>query len=509
MSKSRKSRGAAMISLYEDQEEFIGEIRKLWRDHKRIMGMAGTGFGKTRVAARVIEGCVKAGWKVCFIVPRISLMAQTSKAFIELGLEDITYLWGSYETDYSAKITIASADTYIRRPKGEYDLVIVDEAHHRRRQLLEWMESHPEERYLGLSATPFAPWIGEYYTALAKAKPMRWLIDNGRLSEYEIFAPEVPDTSELKTHATAYGNDFRESDLEEIMGGAQVVGNIVQNWLEHGENRRTMALCVNVAHANHVTIQFQRAGISAEVVTAATPTEERERIFERLRKGITLVLCSVNALTEGFDVPQVSCIINARPTRSLARYVQGMGRGLRVAEGKINCLIFDHSGTTLDLGMPEDISIDELGTGSDGQDESGFRLAEEKTEKKPKECPSCKYVKPAGVYVCPKCGFKPIMGQDVEVDESRGLKKINGKVKKWSAEEKQEVYSELLGYQRERAAQGKPVSDGYIAHTYRERIGVWPKGLQKYPKVPSPETRNFIKHKNIKFAKGKAKHANG
>jgi len=500
-----------MISLYEDQEEFIGEIRKLWRDHLRIVGMAPTGAGKTRIAARIIDGCVNAGWKVCFLVPRISLIEQTARSFVDLGITDITYLWGAYETDWYASVTVASVDTYIRRQKGDYDLVIVDELHHRRAQLLRWMEEHPQDRYLGLSATPFASWIGEYYTGLAKAKNMRWLIDSGRLADYEVFAPEVPDTSSLKTHATAYGQDFKEADLEAIMGGAQVVGNIVENWLKHGENRLTMVLPVNVAHANHIAIQFQRSGIQAEVVSAKTPVDERERIFKRLRAGITRIVISVNCLTEGFDLPEISCVINARPTKSEARYVQGLGRGMRkkpdYCEFK-NCLVFDHSGTTLDLGLPEDITIDRLRTGKDGMDQAAAREAEERPEKKPKECPLCKYVKPAGVYVCPKCGFKPIAGQDVEVDESRGLKKITGKIKKWSAEEKQELYSELLGFQRERAAQGKPVSDGYISHTYRDRTGVWPKGLQRYPKVPSIETRNFIKHKNIKFAKGKARHAN-
>ena len=497
-----------MISLYPDQEQAINEVRSLWKSHKRIVLMAPTGSGKTRLAARIIEGCTSRGWKVCFIVPRISLMGQTAKSFLDLGIKDITYLWGQYETDFNAAVTIASADTYIRRPKGDYDLVIVDECHFRRRQLLEWMESHPDDRYLGLSATPFANWIGEYYTGLAKAPSMRWLIDNGRLAEYEVFAPQSPDMSGAKVRATSYGDDYTENDLESIMNGAQVVGNVVRNWLEHGQNRKTMALCVNVAHANHVTIEFQRAGIPADVVTANTPVDERERIFDRLRDGRISILCSVECLTIGFNVPEVSCIINARPTKSETRYLQGMGRGLRVKpEGCEfrDCIIFDHSGTTLDLGLPEDITLDELRTGNDGKDEGKDQEPEEKPEKKPKECPQCKYIKAPGVYVCPKCGFKPIVGENVEVDESRGLAKLKGKKKTYTMEEKESFFRQLKGYQKERAAQGRPISDGWVGHTYRDKFNCWPKGLSHAPTVPGPEVRNFIKHKNIKFAKQKEK----
>lgn len=493
------------ISLYDDQSEFIGEIRKLWKGHNKILGYAQTGFGKTRCAAKIIAGCNKAGMRVCFVVPRISLIGQTIKAFNELGLQDITLIHAEADTDHRAMITIASADTYIRREKGNFDLTIVDECHHRREKLLEWMKDHPDDRYLGLSATPFANWLGEYYTGLAKSKGLRWLIDNNRLAEYEIYAPTVPDLSGAKTsNSESHGEDYREKDLEVVMNGVQVVGNIVNNWLEHGENLPTMALCVNVAHANHITIEFNKAGVSCEVITAKTPIEERERIFKRVKNGITKVLASVNCLTEGFDEPTIQVLINARPTKSKARYLQGIGRVLRYLPGKV-AKIFDHSGTSIALGYPEDIDIYSLATGNNGESKDSSRQIEEKTEKNPKPCPSCKFLKAAGVYICPKCGFKPIVGEDVEVDETRGLVKVKGKKKTYTTEEKQIWYSQLLGYQRERAAMGKPVSDGYIAHCYKDKFDVWPQGLSKNMCAPGIEVRNFIRHKNIKFSKKQAK----
>lgn len=495
-----------MISLYPDQEEFVCSIRDLWRDHKRIVGLAPTGFGKTRVAARILEGHAKRRMKTCFIVPRVSLMEQTAKAFIELGLDDITYLWAGHDYRPGAMITIASADTYIRREKGDFALTIVDECHLRRKQLLEWMEAHPDDRYLGLSGTPYAPWIGEYYTALAKSKPMRWLIDNGRLSDYEVYAPAIPDLSGLKVKAGAYGDDYQENDLAAVMGDAKIVGNIVQNWLEHGENRLTIALCVNVLHANQVCIEFNRAGVHAEVITADTPIVERERIFARMRAGITRVITSVNALTEGLDIKEISCVINARPTRSAARYIQGMGRGLRSATGKDKCIIFDHSGTTILLGMPEDIQIDELNSGDDGMGKASRRIDDDKPEKKPSVCPQCKFMKPAGMYVCAKCGFKPLAVKDVEAIEGIGLAKVGkGKKKDYTQEEKQYFYSELLGYQRERESEGRPISDGWVSNQYRNKFGVWPSKMQRIVRPPSISTRQYIRSQFIRFAKSKEK----
>lgn len=492
-----------MITLYEHQNEFLDEIRKLWKNHKRIMGMAVTGFGKTRCAAKIIEGFVNRGMSVCFIVPRISLVEQTARSFYDLGLDDITYLWGDYQTDYNAKITIASIDTYIRREKRTFDLCIVDEAHHCRKQLCDWMDEHPDERYIGLSATPFGEWIGKYYTSLAKSKSMRWMIDNGYLAPYDIYAPSKPDLSNVPVVNTPNGKDYKESILDQIMGEAKVVGNIVKNWLQNGENRLTMALCVNVSHANHLCIEFNKAGVNAEVVTASTPIQEREAIFKRTREGSNRVILSVNCLTEGFDLPEISCLINARPTKSRARWSQGAGRALRYMEGK-RALIFDHSATSLDLGYPEDMTIDELLDGSEPKESKQVKKEKEKTEKKPKECPRCKFVKPAGQYVCAKCGYKPLSGEDVEVDESRDLEIIKGEKKKYTKEDKQAFYSELLAWRNEaKLNRGKNYSDGYLSHIYKARFGVWPKGLHETPKSPTAETRNYIKSRMIAFAKGR------
>ena len=203
----------------------------------------------------------------------------------------------------------------------------------------------------------------------------------------------------------------------------------------------------------------------------------------------------------GFD-SDVRCIIYARPTKSEARWIQCLGRGLRTAEGKERCIILDHSGTVIRLGLPCQIEYDELPANDDGMKEQQRQQKEkEKKEKQPKECPKCHYMKPAGEYQCKKCGHKPLGGEDVDVDDSRGLEIIKG-VKKASMEEKQQFYSELLGYKNEiKLQKGKNYGEGWVAHKYKEKFNVWPKGLHKTPRAPTKETRNFIKHLAIKFAK--------
>ena len=124
-------------------------------------------------------------------------------------------------------------------------------------------------------------------------------------------------------------------------------------------------------------------------------------------------------------------------------------------------------------------------------------------EKLPKECSQCHYVKPAGIYICPKCGFKPLAGEDVETDKSRGLTKVSKAEVKYTTEQKQSWWSQILFYQRTRAAQGRPVSDGWCAHTYKQKFGVWPRGLHHTPQQTTPEVSNFIKSKLIAFAKRK------
>jgi DNA repair protein RadD len=501
-----------MIDLYQDQKEFISEIRECWRDHKRFIGFLPTGGGKTRCAAHIISGMNSRGKRVVFTVPRLSLLQQTLDSFADLGIYATVY-HRDHEYTPSAPCVITTLQTMTRRGKVDADLYIVDEAHKRSKIFLDWMDEDPEMRVIGLTATPFPAWLGEYFTGIAKGKPMRWLIDNGRLADYDVYAADIPDLTSVKSRTDNNGDpDYVDSMLAEVMGDAKIVGNIVSTWLDIGENRPTICLCVNVMHANEIANQFEAAGITVDVITAKT--KDREPRFQRFRDGLTKILLAVDTLTEGADFPFCSCLINARPTKSKCRYIQGLGRVLRYQEGK-RAIIIDHSGDILrpNLGYPCSIAVDGLPTGDDGKKQNFSEVTKEEFERLPKLCKKCKFVKPAGVHVCPQCGFTPRAGQDIETAAEIGLKLISrteaDKPKKdFTMEDKQAYWSGLMGLRQQHINQGKNYQKGYYSNLYRERFDCWPKGLSDKAVAPSQEIIGKVKSKQIAWAKSKNNHKN-
>lgn len=493
------------LKLWPKQEEVLQELRSNWKTSKTHLVYANVGFGKTAIAAAITSGFIQRGLRVLFLAPYTTLVEQTAARFMEYGLPKPGIIWQKHEwTDSSKLVQIGSVDTLIRRDFPEIDLLIVDECHIRRSKLLEIIEN-ADFPVIGLSGTPFTKWLGTYYDNLVKVTTMREMIDQGYLSDFEIYAPYSPDLSEVKTSNTAgFGSDYVEDQVAEIMGGFDVVADITSTWLQSGENEPTIAFCVNVAHANLVANDFSRAGVECEVMTAKTPKDERTAIIKRFEMGITRIICNVGVLVAGFD-SDVRCIIYARPTKSEIRWIQCLGRGLRTAPSKKRCLIFDHSGSVHRLGYPDSIEKYSLDSSSDGMEKAERILKEiERIEKLPKECPSCKFMKPAGMHECSKCGFMPRMGEDVDVDRTRELVALNKKLEKpVTKEDKQRFYSELIGFWNEKRRDGKNWSKGWIAHKYKEKFQVWPKGLNDAPLDPSKETRNYITSLNIRNAKRK------
>lgn len=488
------------------QTNGLAELRNNWLTTRTFLVSAPTGSGKTGLAAFITDGLIKHNKRVLFIAPYTVLIEQTRDRFVQYGIDEnlISIVWQKHRLYNPNKpIQIASADTLIRRElPTDVDLIIIDEAHLKRKKLLTYIKE-TTAKVIGLSGTPFATFLGHYYEKLIKPTSMKELIQLGELSPYEFYAPTKPNLDKVKSSNTIMGRDYNEDELGEIMGDADLVGNLVQNWLENGQNLPTICFCVNVKHANFVTLEFKKQGINAEVMTANTPSDERRLIIQRFELGITKIIVNVGVLVAGFD-SDVRCVIYARPTKSEIRWVQCIGRGLRTAEGKDKCVIFDHSGTVHRLGFPDDIEYDKLPSKDDGMKDNKIQ-ERQITEKKPKECPSCKFMKPIGVYTCPKCGYEPLANEDVETDETRNIQKINkGKRTEYSQSEKQSWWSQILFYQHQVAqTKNKSLSDGWCAHVYRSKFGVWPRKLNYCLKEIGPEVRNFILSKQIAYAKSR------
>lgn len=487
-----------MKQLHPHQERAIAMLRQsLGRGNRRPMVQAPTGFGKTVLASHIIAGARRKGNRVCFVVPSVSLIDQTVQSFWTDGIRDVGVIQADHPmTDYSKPVQVASIQTLARRniERQDFGLVLVDEAHQLFKSQIRWMESWSAVPFVGLTATPWTRGLGKYYDDLIIAATTQELIDSGYLSPFRVFAPSHPDLSGVKTVA----GDYHEGQLSEAMQKGTLVADIVDTWIDRGENRPTLAFCVDRAHAKHVQNQFLQSGVRCGYVDAYTDREERQELAEKFRSGELQVVANVGVLTTGIDW-DVRCIILARPTRSEILFTQIIGRGLRTADGKQDCLILDHSDTHLKLGFVTDIQHKTLNDGK--QNESS---TQERDEPLPKECSACSYLKPPRVATCPNCGFKPERQSQIE-HEAGELEEITSKHQRklnrnTPAEAKADFYAGLLWHSR-----SKGYKSGWAAHQFREKFGVWPNAYNDTkPAQPNDDVIGWVVHQNIRKAKRRA-----
>jgi superfamily II DNA or RNA helicase len=457
-----------------------------------------TGFGKTLLAAHIVQGALGKGKRVAFVVPKLTLIDQTVAAFEREGIQALGVIQGDHErTDRTQPVQVCSAQTLARRSRPDVDTVIIDEAHELHKSILSWLADPRASRvlFIGLSATPWARGLGKYYDDLIIAATTAELIQAGCLSRFVAFAPSDPDLSNVSITR----GEFDHTDLGAAMDRPVLVGDIVATWLKLGENRSTLCYCVNREHAKHITERFLEAGVSAEYMDGETPREARASTFRRFGSGETRIICNVGVLTVGVDL-DVRCIIDAKPTRSRILFVQTIGRGLRTAEGKDKLLILDHAGNHLRLGMVTDIGQGHLDDGRERQ--NGKKRHRGRSEPLPRLCDECKAVVPNGVRHCSSCGAPifsktTIHAEDGELVElgSRG----SGRREPTLAEESQ-FLSEL------KALHKPGWKAGWSAAKFKEKFGHWPSpqiaGVA--PATPSLATRNWVRSRAIAWAKGRA-----
>lgn len=453
---------------------------------------APTGFGKTMLAAAIVEGALAKRKRVIFTVPALSLVDQTVRAFWEEGVRDVGVIQGNHTmTDWSRPIQVASVQTLMRREVPQADVVVIDECHRWFDFYGRWMteEAWRNIPFIGLSATPWTRGLGRYYDDLIIAATTKDLIDAEYLSLFRVFAPSHPDLSTVRTLA----GDYHEGDLSGVMNDNPLVADVVDTWISRAEGRSTFCFAVDRAHAKHLQEKFTAAGISTGYIDANTPLSERDEIQRKFHNGEIRVVCNVGCLTTGIDW-DVRCIVLARPTKSEMLFVQIIGRGLRTAEGKEDCLILDHSDTHLRLGFVTDICHDKL---DDGRERAKAALPDR--VRLPKECPKCAFLKPPRMQNCPACGFKAEAVSKVEMGDGT-LVEVNGRKRSdMTMDEKASFFGELKGFAQERGY--KP---GWAANQYRQKFGVWPRGIDDVtPREPSMKTRSWVKSRLIAWAKSK------
>jgi DNA repair protein RadD len=469
--------------------------------HKRPMVQAPTGAGKTLLATHIVAGALGKGNRVTFVVPAVELIDQTVQAFYAEGIKDVGVIQSDHHlTDYSKPVQVASVQTITKRDYPDTDVVVVDEAHRAFKAIFEWMKAKPGMIFIGLSATPWTKGLGKHYDDLIIAATTQELIDAGYLSPFRVFAPSHPDLTGVRTSK----GDYHEGDLGDAMDKPELTADVVETWLKLGDNRQTLCFAVNRAHAKNLQRKFESVGVATGYVDAFTDRFERAEIRRAFEAGRIRVVCNVGVLTTGVDW-DVRCLVLARPTKSEMLYTQIIGRALRMAEGKRDAIILDHSDTTLRLGFVTDIQHDCL---DEGREKKHGSKDQEKAPSLPKECTSCAFLKPAKVHACPNCGFAPEKQADIEVADGE-LTELSGKAK--AKKNKEATWEEKINFigQLRYLARERNRTDGWVAHAYKDKFGVWPND----PKVKyAPETlgvseqvRNWVKAKDIRFAKRRAK----
>jgi DNA repair protein RadD len=462
----------------------------------RLIAQAPTGFGKTLVAATIARKVLNEGKRAIFTVPALSLIDQALEKFYAEGVRDVGVIQANHlATNYARPIQICSVQTLQRRKVPPADIVIIDEVHRWFDFYADWLTDPAQAGvpFIGLTATPWTRGLGRYFDRLIIAARTQELIAAGHLSNFRVFAPASPDLTGVRSIA----GDFREDDLSKTMDKPALVADVVDTWIQRGENRPTLCFAVDRAHANNLQAKFQAAGVSTGYIDAYTDSTERKKIARDFHAGSIKVVCNVGCLTTGIDW-DVRCIVLARPTKSEILFVQMIGRGLRTADGKADCLILDHSDNHIRLGFVTDIHHDKL---DDGKTARKAQTPQDK-EALPKKCPKCTFLKPPKLRVCPACGFDPqpkctVVAADGELVEMRS----RFAVRVPTIAEQTRFYCELKFVATDRG-----YKSGWAAYKFKEKFGHWPNRLDHLPpQTPSLTTLGWIRSRQIAFAKSQQK----
>ena len=392
--------------LRDYQADAIRHLRLMvGRGKRRVILCAPTGAGKTIMALHLMLAAREKGHRVAFVAERLTLVDQCSAVLQKHGI-DHGIIQGQNTRRAYANIVVCSSQTIeARGMPDDIRLVIVDEAHVKRRKLLEWLRAHDDIVVVGLTATPMTDGLGETYQGIVTARTTDSLIKSGWLTPVRIFAP-VAQADMTGIRGTGPGGEWTGEQAAE--GVTPIVGDIISEWdritrQEFGGPVPTLVFSPTVAVGEQLVEQWEAIGHQfgqVSYVDGAGP--ERQARIEAFRKGHLTGLISVDALARGFDVPGVRLIISARAfTRSLAAFIQQVGRGMRAAPGKADCVLLDHVGNWTRLG-PRVRNFWAHGWNTLSAKDKTSKS--KKRERRDRTCPECRRVFQGGQ--CPECGWE-------------------------------------------------------------------------------------------------------
>lgn len=462
------------------------------------------GSGKTVMAAYLLRECWRKGNRGAFVVDRLSLLGQTSDVLDRYGIPHGVIQSGHPRTKPGELIQVCSIQTVSKRGWPKADWVIIDEAHVLHSAHKARIVKNDGAVIIGLTATPFTRGLGKYFGGIVNVTTGNKLTAEKFLVPFRVWAAHEPDMRGAKVTAGEWGTD------ESSPRATKIIGDVVKEYTAHGDGRKTIAFGVDVAHCEELQRQALSAGIRAELYTYHTPDEERDMMLREFRKPDSSIrwLISVAALSRGFDVPDVGCIIMCRPLKSsFAEFVQILGRGLRSHPAKEDCIILDLAGNFMrHYPALVDFMEDGVNTLDDGKPKPpSVKQAREK--KPPVKCPKCGHLPVVGTH-CPACGyaFPPKFSAQHEAGELGEFAATTTRPQPratLSREQCAELYGQLKYY-----GIAKKYKPHWADNKYREFVGVWPNAYRgELPRPPSAETLVQIEESQRRWAKNKKRGA--
>ncbi|MEO5329963.1 MAG: DEAD/DEAH box helicase [Magnetococcus sp. THC-1_WYH] len=454
-----------MITMHPHQMEARESILTAIRaGARRVLLQSPTGSGKTVLAASIANGAAGKGNRTFFVVHRQELVSQSLMAFSKFGIDCGVIAAGFTPRQAPVQVAMVGMLAHRLEKYPAPQIVVIDEAHHA--VAATWsklLARVPNSVVIGLTATPErldGTGLSAHFQHLITGKPVAWLIENGFLSPYRAFSPQLADTSAIKSRA----GDFAVDAAREMMDRPTITGDAIGHYRRLADGQRMIVFCTSVDHSRHVASSYRSAGIEAEHVDGDMLRQERDAVINRFRTGQTMVLTNVNLISEGFDVPDAVVVQLLRPTKSLAMHLQMIGRVLRFVPGK-TAIILDHVGNISRLGLPDTPHEWTL----EGKKRRQKQVDEQDAEFFARQCPKCDAWMKLEQRSCQSCGFvfpakvrEKIKEQAGELIEIKKESVISDYRKKLSGAKTLEELRQV-----ERASKYRP---GWAEHVYRARM---------------------------------------
>ena len=350
------------IKLFDYQEDMKERIEKALRLHRSVMAQMPTGTGKTYLLTAVIDSFVSNNpmekvWIVAHRRELVSQIDETVRKFHSYSASNTSSLLSSVKA-----MSIQWLMRHYDEIEEEPGMIVIDEAHHAlAKTYKEMWKRFPKAKFLGLTATP-CRLNGKGFTDLFDVLVQSWnvpeFISKGRLATYDFVSIKSDGVTQRlidSLQKRGADGDYQNKEMDMLLNKKPSIERLYRSLEEFGKDRKGIVYAINISHAQKITKLYQEHGVKAIAIDSKTPATERQQDIEAFKKGDIQVLVNVDIFSEGFDCPDVEFVQLARPTLSLAKYLQMVGRGLRVAKGKKNCVIIDNVGLYRVFGLPSQV----------------------------------------------------------------------------------------------------------------------------------------------------------